>query len=318
LAQALSYLPPIEDPNLLVGTNTADDAGVYRLNDELALVKTIDILAPVVEDAYTFGMIAAANCISDIYAMGGDPKLALNIVGFPDGGDPKTLGEILKGGNDKAKEAGVTIIGGHTFASSEIMYGLSVLGYIHPKKIITNAGAQSKDMIILTKPVGVGTIIQAMLLGKDEGIDIKPAVGAMTALNRDASAAMCTVGADAATDVTGYGLIGHLVEMAEASKIGIEIYLSKIPIHEGAIEILKQGILEPGITMNLNSFSNRVDKGKSDSNLANLIFGSETSGGLIIALPESKLELFKQNYKNNFAIIGRVTTENKGRVTLVP
>jgi selenide,water dikinase len=318
LAQALSYLPPIEDPNLLVGTNTADDAGVYRLNEELALVKTIDILTPVVDDSYTFGMIAAANCISDIYAMGGDPKLALNIVGYPGMGDPKTLGEMLKGGHYKAKEAGVTTIGGHTFASPEVMYGLSVLGYIHPDRIITNAGAQPDDIIILTKPIGIGTIIQASLIGKDSGIDMKPVIDSMTTLNRDASIAMCTAGAHAATDVTGYGLIGHLVEMAEASKIGIEISLSKIPVHEGAVGSLDQGIFEPGITMNLNSFSNRVDKGKIDSNLVNLIFGSETSGGLIIVLSKSKLEIFKQKYKNNSAIIGRVTAENAGRVTLTP
>jgi selenide,water dikinase len=314
----LTYLPPIEDPDLLVGTNTADDAGVYRMNDELALVKTIDILTPVVEDAYTFGMIAAANCISDIYAMGGDPKLALNIVGYPGMGDPKTLGEMLKGGSNKAQEAGVTTIGGHTFASPEVMYGLSVLGYIHPKKIITNAGVKPNDVIILTKPVGVGTIIQAMLLGKDEGIDMRPVIDAMTTLNRDASLAMRKAGAHGATDVTGYGLIGHLVEMSEASTVGMELSLQKIPVHKGAVEILDQGIFEPGITMNLNSFSNHVDKGSSDSNLVNLIFSSETSGGLIIALPAESVEAFEKEYKKDYAIIGRATKDNAGRVTLIP
>lgn len=318
MAQALSYLPPIEDPDLLVGTNTADDAGVYRLNDDLALVKTIDILTPVVEDAYTFGMIAAANCISDIYAMGGDPKLALNIVGYPGMGDAKTLGEMLKGGSDKAKEANVTTIGGHTFASPEVMYGLSVLGYIHPKKIITNAGVKPDDVLILTKPVGIGTIIQAMLLGKDEGIDMEPVIVAMKTLNKDASLAMRKVDAHGATDVTGYGLVGHLVEMSEASNVGIEISLQKIPAHKGAVEILDGGIFEPGITMNLNSFSNRVDKGSSDSNLVNLIFGSETSGGLIIAMPEEQTEVFKKYYSKDYAIIGRATKEHAGRVTLIP
>ncbi len=263
-------------------------------------------------------MIAAANCISDIYAMGGDPKLALNIVGYPGMGDPKTLGEMLKGGADKANEASVTTIGGHTFASPEVMYGLSVLGYIHPKKIITNAGVKPDDTIILTKPVGVGTIIQAMLLGKDQGINMKPVIDAMTTLNRDASTAMRKAGAHGATDVTGYGLIGHLVEMSEASKVGIELSLQKIPVHEGAVEILDEGIFEPGITMNLNSFNDRVDKGDIDSNLVNLIFGSETSGGLIIALPEEKIEEFRQNYNKNFTIIGRATAENPGRVTLTP
>ena len=311
-------MPPIEDPDLLVGTNTADDAGVYRLNDELALVKTIDILTPVVEDAYTFGMIAATNCISDVYAMGGDPKLALNIVGYPGMGDPNILGEMLKGGQQKATEAGVTVIGGHTFASPEIMFGMSVLGYIHPNKIITNAGAKPNDMLILTKPVGVGTVIQAMLMDKDQNIDMQPVIDAMTTLNRDASAAMRAAGANAATDVTGYGLMGHLVEMAEASKVGMEISLSKIPVHKGAVEILDNGIFEPGITMNQNSFGSRVDKGNSDSNLVNLVFGSETSGGLIIALPEERVNTFKANYKKNFDVVGRVTRENAGRVTLTP
>ncbi len=281
-------------------------------------MKTIDILTPVVEDAYTFGMIAAANCISDIYAMGGDPKLALNIVGYPGMGEAKTLGEMLKGGSDKAKEASVTTIGGHTFASPEVMYGLSVLGYIHPDKIITNAGVKPDDVLILTKPVGVGTIIQAMLMGKDEGIDMEPVIAAMTTLNRVASMAMRNAKAHGATDVTGYGLIGHLVEMSEASKIGIEVSLQKVPIHKGAVEILDQGIFEPGITMNLNSFNNRVDKGNIDSNLVNLIFGSETSGGLIIALPEERVEAFKHNYRKDFSIIGRATAENAGRVKLIP
>ncbi|MBE0432610.1 selenide, water dikinase SelD [candidate division WOR-3 bacterium] len=318
MAQALACLPPIEDPDLLVGTNAADDAGVYRLNDELALVKTIDILAPVVDDAYTFGMIAAANCISDIYAMAGEPKLALNIVGYPESGDPATLGELLKGGHDKAKEAGVTIIGGHTFASAQIMYGLSVLGYIHPKKIITNAGARPDDIVILTKPVGVGTIIQAVLLEKNEGIDIGPSVDAMTTLNREASIAMRAANAHGATDVTGYGLMGHLVEMAEASKVGMEIQLEKIPVHKGALDILDQGIVEPGITMNINSFGARVGKNDIHSNIAKLIFGSETSGGLIVALPAERLDVFTKNYKKFYSVIGRVTKENSGRVILRP
>lgn len=318
MAQALSYLPPIEDPDLLVGTNTADDAGVYRLNSELALVKTIDILTPVVEDPHTFGMIAAANCISDVYAMGGDPKLALNIVGYPEKGDPKVLGDILRGGFDKAKEAGVTLVGGHTFASPEIMYGMSVLGYIHPAEIITNAGAEPDDIVILTKPIGVGTMIQAVLLDKASGINMKPVIEAMTTLNRDASVAMRKAGAHAATDVTGYGLVGHIVELAAASKVGVELSLSRIPVHKGALEILGGGVVEPGITMNQKSFSDRVDKGNDDPRMANLIFGSETSGGLVIVLTEEDLETFEQYYDEEFNTIGRVTAKNTGRVKLIP
>ncbi len=309
-------LPAIDDPNLIVGTNTADDAGVYKLTEELALVYTIDILTPIVADPFTFGMIAAANCISDVYAMGGDPKIALNIIGFPDQGDSKTLGEILKGGTEKAKEAGVTIVGGHTFVTPEIKYGLSIVGYIHPKKIITNAGAKPGDVIVLTKPIGVGTIIQSVLVGKDEGIDLKPVIEAMTALNGEAAIAMREVGTNAATDITGYGLVGHLVELAKASKVGIELSTSKIPIHEGAFDSLERGVFEPGITMNLHSFRDHVDRHGVDDNIVHLVFGSETSGGLAIVFPEKEFEAFKKKYKHDAPVIGRITAENPGRVKL--
>ena len=317
MAQALSVLPKITDKNLLVGINTADDAGVYKLTDELALVYTVDVFAPVVDDPYTFGQIAAANSISDVYAMGGDPKLALNIVGFPGKGESSMLGEMLKGAQDKAKEAGVTICGGHTFVSDEIKYGLSVIGYINPKKIITNANAQPGDVIVLTKPLGVGTIVQALLVGKIKEDDLKSVIKPMATLNKDASLAMRDI-ANAATDITGYGLAGHLVEMAEASKIGIEISLSKIPLHKDALEILKSGIVEPGIGMNMSSFGNRIDKAGVDETLSMLVFGAETSGGLAIAMPENKLDEFKEKNKESFVIIGKVIRENKGRVKIIP
>lgn len=310
-------LPKITDEKLLVGINTADDAGVYKLTDDLALVYTVDIFAPVVDDPYTFGMIGAANSISDIYAMGGDPKLALNIVGFPGKGEPKMLGEMLRGAQDKAHQAGVTICGGHTFVSDEIKFGLSAIGYINPNKIITNANAQPGDIIILTKPIGIGTIIQAQLLNKNVDAYLPTAIESMTALNRDASLAMRGI-AHAATDITGYGLAGHLVEMAEASQAGIELSLAKIPIFPGALAILNTGVVEPGIGMNMNSFSNRVDNQSKDDTLSMLIYGSETSGGLAIVLPEDMLTKFKKHYKNEFAIIGRTTKANKGRVTIVP
>lgn len=317
MAQALAFLPEIKDSNLLVGLNTADDAGVYKLTDDLALVYTVDVFAPIVDDPYTFGMIAAANSISDVYAMGGDPKLALNVVGFPGKGEARMLGEMLKGAQDKAHEAGVTICGGHTFVSDEIKYGLSVIGYINPNKIITNAGAKPDDVIILTKPIGVGTIVQAQLLGKQVDEYLKPAIKSMTTLNRDASLAMREI-AHAATDITGYGLVGHLVEMAEASKVGIEISLSKIPFHKGALDLLKSGIAEPGIGMNLGSFADRVDKQGVDETKAMLVFGSETSGGLAIVLSENKLEAFRKKYKLSAPIIGKITKENKGRLRILP
>jgi selenide,water dikinase len=318
LAQALSGLPEVKDANLLVGFNTADDAMVYKLNSELALVYTIDVLTPVIDDAYIFGQIAAANCISDIYAMGGEPKLALNIIGFPVKGDPKILGDILKGGQEKTREAGITLAGGHTFNSEGIVYGLSVVGYVHPKKIFKNSSAKPGDSIILTKPLGVGSIVQALLMDRAENFDLKPIIEAMTTLNRDASRAMRQSGAHAATDITGYGLLGHLVEMAEASGAGIELRASKIPVHEGALDMIKNGISEPGIKMNRDSFLQKVDAKNVDEELMQLFFGAETSGGLAVVLPEQMLSVFFDHYKKDAAVIGRVTSENAGRVIVKP
>jgi len=317
LAQALAILDRPVDKNLLIGVNTADDAGIYKISENSAVVYTIDILTPVVRNPYIYGQIVAANSISDIYAMGGDPKLGLNIIGFPSNGDPEAMGEILRGGQDKAREAGVLIIGGHTFVSKEIKYGLSVIGYIHPDKIISNAGAKPNDFVLLTKPIGAGVIIQSVVVGKKQGVDLNPVLKTMTMLNRDASVAMRKADAHAATDVTGYGLAGHLVEMAEASRIGIELELSKLPVHEKAIDLLKLGVEDPGITMNLGSFAERVVHKNADHLLAKLIFSSETSGGLIIVLPEERLDVFKKYYSGLAPIIGRVTKENPGQVTLI-
>ncbi len=312
LAQALSILPRSKDKNLLVGVNTADDAGVYRISKNTAVVSSIDILTPVIMDPKVYGMIVAANSISDIYAMGGDPKLALNIIGFPGNGDPEVLGQILLGGQEKAQEAGVTIVGGHTFVADEIKYGLAVFGYIHPDRIITNAGAQPGDVIVLTKPIGAGTIIQSVLEKKNQGIDLRRVIKAMTTLNRDASHAMREAGAHAATDITGYGLVGHLVEMAQASRVGIELQLSQIPVHKGALKSLERGIEEPGIAMNLGSFSDNVQRKDNDFLLGKLIFSSETSGGLAIVLPEEKLGLFQKRYSDSAPVIGKVTKKNPG------
>lgn len=312
-------MPAINDPNLIVGLNTADDAGVYKLSENLALVYTVDLLAPVVDDPYVFGTIAAANCISDIYAMGGDPRIALNVVGFPEKGDPGDLGAMLRGGQEKAREANVTVAGGHTFNAEGIMYGLSVVGYIHPQKIFTNANARPGDVIVLTKPIGVGTMIQAVLLKKDEGLDLKIVVQGMSTLNRDASLAMRACGANAATDITGYGLAGHLVEMAQASKVGIELFSSKIPVYNGVFETLKKEILEPGIKMNQSSFGKAVDiAGGVGQYERQIIFGSETSGGLAISLPEKNIDAFMAKYGKTARAVGRVTKEDPGRIRLVP
>ena len=318
MAQALSILPEIEDENLLVGINTADDAGVYKVSEDLALVYTVDLLTPVVEDPYTYGQIAVANSISDIYAMGGEPKLALNVIGFPAKGDPETLGMILKGGQDKAKAADVRILGGHTFATPEIKYGLSVIGYINPKRIITNAGAKPGDLIILTKPIGKGIIVQSILIKEGKTVDLEPVIRSMTRLNREASEAMKNAGVHACTDITGYGLVGHLVEMAQASKVGVLLEASKLPIHDGAIDLLREGVEDPGIAMNMASFGDRVIFDGVDPVYSKLVFSSETSGGLVVVLSEDKLNTFIRSYPDDAPVIGHITEENPGKLRLVP
>lgn len=315
MALALENLSPTPDPNLLVGLNTADDAGVYKVTDDLALVCTVDILAPVVPDARVFGMVAAANCISDVYAMGGEPKLALNVVGFPGKEQPAILGEILRGGQLKAREAGVTIAGGHTFDTDGVMFGMSVTGYIHPDRIVTNAGAKPDDVIVLTKPIGVGTMIQAMLLDQDQDLDLAPVIQAMQTLNRAASRAMVAVGADAATDVTGYGLVGHLVEMAEASGVGIELSAGALPVHAGALAVIARGILEPGIAMNMGSFADRARLDPAvPADMRRMVFGSETSGGLIVVMRRETVSEFTRRFGGPAPVIGRVVKDHPGIV----
>jgi selenide,water dikinase len=318
LAQALEKMPQFPDPKLIVGINTADDAGVYQVSDELALVYTIDALAPMIEDPFLFGQIAAANSISDVYAMGGDPKLALNIIGYPGAAEVRDLGEILRGGQEKAHEAGVTIAGGHTFNNADVKYGMAVIGYIHPGKIITNASARPGDLIVLTKPLGVGTVVQAYFTEKIELDAMQAVIQAMTALNRDASLAMRKAAAHAATDITGYGLAGHMVEMARASQAGIELWASKIPFQEGVFSLAREGIVDPGIKMNRESFGASVDNRSVKGNIYDLIFGSETSGGMAVILPEKSLPFFIEYYRQPVNVIGHITADDPGRVKLTP
>lgn len=305
------------DPNLLVGLNTADDAGIYKVSDDLALVYTVDVLAPMIEDPFVYGQIAAANSISDIYAMGGDPKLALNIIAYPGTADPGAMGEILRGGQEKAREAGVTIAGGHTFNNADVKYGMAVIGYIHPARIITNAAAGPDDVIVLTKPVGVGTLIQAYFTEKIEAENLTEAIKIMTTLNRSAAEAMKKTGCRAATDITGYGLAGHLVEMAQAGKVGIELWSLKIPFQDQVLELFRAGVADPGISMNRTSFGQSVVNRTDKTEIYSLVFGSETSGGLAVVIPGKDLTRFNESYGQPAWVIGRVTSENPGIVTLI-
>lgn len=299
MAQALAGFEQPEDPRLLVGINTADDAGVFLFSDNLALVQTVDILTPMVEDPYTFGRIAAANSLSDVYAMGGEPVTVLNIVGFPAPLDKAILREILRGGQDTVKQAGAVVVGGHTFNEKEIKYGLAVTGRINPNRIVTNAGAKVGDVLVLTKPLGVGVYAQAVLTQDEVDTELeKAAIDSMSRLNRDASRIMLACDADAATDITGYGLLGHTQEMAEASGVRVRIYAERVPILPRIKELAKT-LIDPGVLMNENSFGKYVQwASKVSDEVKNILWESESSGGLLVALKPEMGEMFQTLAKN--------------------
>ncbi|MEO0110281.1 MAG: selenide, water dikinase SelD [candidate division WOR-3 bacterium] len=322
LAQALKLLPRIRDKRVLVGFNTADDAGVYQLDKNRALVQTVDLFTPVVDDPYLFGQIAAANSLSDIYAMGGKPLVAMNITGFNANLPIEDLALLLKGGQKKAREANCPIIGGHTFRNEQIFYGLSVTGLINPKRIITNAQAKPGDVIFLTKPLGTGTIAQALILKTEVREETKKiAIASMTRLNRDASEVMKKVGVNAATDVTGFGLLGHLSEMATASKVGIKVFAREVPIIEGVIELVEKGIIDSGVMMNKYSFGANISFSENlPSFYQTILFGSESSGGLLISCPKKKAEKMGERLKKKgvfYKIIGEVVSENPGKIIVL-
>ena len=317
----LRHLPPPTDPNLLVGTNTADDAGVYRLSADMALVQTVDFFTPVVDDPYWFGAIAAANALSDVYAMGGRPLTALNIAGFPVGTLPlDALAEILRGGGDKAREAGVTIVGGHTVDATEPTYGLSVTGLVHPDRIFTNAGARDGDLLVLTKPLGSGIATTAIKGGKASASLKDEAIALMATLNRDAAEAMVEVGAHAATDITGFGLLGHLAEMAAGSALAATVSARAVPVLSGVVELAEQGVVPGGTRRNLESLSDQLVFDPAVPEALRLVLGdAQTSGGLLIAIdPEgcpALLDGLRQRGATG-AVIGRLSQGVEGSITV--
>ncbi len=286
----LSHLPKTSDPNVLVGFNSVDDAGVYKISEDLAIVHTVDFFPPIVDDPYDFGAISAANSLSDIYAMGGKPVTALNIVGYPPQSVPLwALEEMLKGGADKALEADVSIIGGHTIKTKEPIYGLAVVGTIHPQKIISNAGAKIGDSLVLTKPLGTGILTTAIKRNLVDEEVVKRVVKIMALLNRYASESMLETGANACTDITGFGLLGHLGELAQASKVGARIHMSKIPVIEPAYKLAQEKIVPGGTLSNLKFVAEKADWGKGITEEEKLILSdAQTSGGLLISLPKPK------------------------------
>ena len=292
LEEILKYLPLPEDPNILVDIDTHDDAGVYRVNDDLALVLTTDFFPPVCSDPFEFGQIAAANSISDVYAMGGDPILALNIMMFPASKLPmEAYAEILKGGFDKAAEAGVRIIGGHTIDDFPPKYGLAVVGYIHPQKIITNAGIKPGERLILTKPVGTGVILAGHRLGMASDIALEEAKRLMKLLNKSGAEVMKKYNVRGATDITGFGLAGHALKMAKASGVSIIINMKEVPLIGNSYHLIDDGCIPGASFRNLDYAEKDIYFAQDlDYNLKMLAFDAQTSGGLFFSAPSEKVK----------------------------
>ncbi len=284
LAQLLEDIKVHEDPNLLVGFDKSDDASVYKVSDELAIVQTVDFFPPIADDPYTFGQIAAANAMSDVYAMGGEPKLCLNIMAVPADMDKEHVHALLKGGYDKVYEAGALITGGHSILDDEPKYGLAVTGFVHPDKIITNSGAKPGDVLIFTKPIGIGiltTAAKAGLVSKEGG---EYAVKLMTTLNKSARDIMIKYDVHACTDVTGFGMLGHMLEMAQGSDVKAVVNVDNIDFIPEAKEMAKMGILPEGLYRNRSFAEAFVDGGNIELALQDMLYDPQTSGGLLIAV----------------------------------
>lgn len=279
-------MPKINDKNLIVGIDTSDDAAVYKINEDTAIIQTLDFFTPVVDDPYTFGQIAAANSLSDIYAMGGEPILALNIVCFPSCLDIRILGEILKGGADKVIEAGAVTAGGHSVIDNEPKYGLSVMGRVHPDKVLPNANSKPGDILILTKPLGTGVINTAIKGEVAEEKHIKEAIMHMSTLNKYAADIAKGYKINSCTDITGFGLLGHAYEMAEGSGACINITSSSIKFMNGAAEYAKMGLLPAGTYRNKTHIENKYESKINEEYVLDLLFDPQTSGGLLYSLPE--------------------------------
>jgi selenide,water dikinase len=315
LDEILKYLPLPKDPNILVDIDTHDDAGVYKINDDLALVLTTDFFPPVCSDPYEFGEIAAANSISDVYAMGGDPVLALNIMMFPASKLPmEVYAEILKGGYDKATEAGVRIIGGHTIDDFPPKYGLAVVGYIHPDRIITNSGAKPGDILILTKPIGTGVIMAGHRLGMVTEEILTEARTLMKLLNKSGAEVMKKYNLRGATDVTGFGLAGHALKMAKASKVSITMNMKNVQLIGNTYELIDEGCIPGASFRNLDYAEKDIEFGSDlDYNLKMIAFDAQTSGGLLFAAPAEKVSEILEDLINaglsDSKVIGRVSNQ---------
>ncbi len=313
----LAAIPRVTNENVLVGFDTADDAGVYKLTPELALVQTVDFFTPIVDDPYTFGAIAAANSLSDVYAMGGKPISALSLLAYPAKGDLGALEQILKGGAEKIHESGCVILGGHSIADDEIKFGYSVTGTVHPDRVKANAGARAGDALIFTKRIGTGVITTALKREIAKDSDVQAAIDSMLTLNRRACEAMLAYDVHGCTDVTGFGLIGHAREMALGSGVTLEIDTARVQFLPGALDYARQGALPGGLKNNREFASCAVETARRiPPEIENLLYDPQTSGGLLISLPESDAAQLERALSEAYRI-GRVLPKSAKPIRLV-
>jgi selenide, water dikinase len=321
--QVLHSLPSWEHPDLIVGTETSDDAGVFRLRADLAIVNTVDVVTPIVDDPFTFGQIAAANALSDIYAMGAEPKTALNIVGFPKGTLAlEVLEQILRGGADKVREAGAIVIGGHSIIDAELKYGMAVTGVIHPDRVVRNIGVKPGDALVLTKPLGTGIVATGLKKRKASRESLRHAVASMVTLNRAASEAMQRLAVHACSDVTGFGLLGHAFEMASGSDVTIVIEAGRLPVLPGARRLAVQGCLTGGCKRNRDYLSANMAIGPAvREEMLEVALDPQTSGGLLIALPKDRAAGLVSDLKargvGGATIVGHATAAQDVSIRLV-
>jgi selenide, water dikinase len=307
LDRVLASIPRTANENVLVGFDTADDAGVYQLTAELALVQTVDFFTPIVDDPFTFGAIAAANALSDVYAMGGRPISALSILAYPAKGDLDDLEQILKGGADKMREADCAVVGGHSIADEEIKFGYAVTGTVHPKRFKPNAGARAGDALVFTKRLGTGVIATALKRGMASEAHVETAIASMLALNRRACEAMLAFDVHGCTDVTGFGLIGHAREMAIASGVTLEIEVDRVRFLPGALEYARQGAIPGGLKNNREWAASTVAAQRElPAEVEALLYDPQTSGGLLISLAEGDAAALERAFPDAYRM-GRVT-----------
>ncbi len=315
LDEILAYLPPTPlDPRVLVGLDRPDDAGVVRLTDEIALVQTVDFFTPIVDDPYSWGRIAAVNALSDVYAMGGVPLSALNLVAWPRSLDLALLGRVLEGGRSACEEAGVAVVGGHSVDDPEPKFGLAVTGTVHPDRFVTKVGGSPGDELVLTKPLGTGIVTHAIKHGDPSPEHVEAAVSVMGELNRAAAEAMLEVGVSAATDVTGFGLLGHLSQMLEG-RLDAELALADVPLLPGVLGMVADGIFPGGSERNRTAIAPFVDTSVTENETA-VLFDAQTSGGLLIAVPATRRDELLEALASRGArgsTIGRLTS-GKGRI----